>query len=875
MAEFILASGAAFRDDQRPSMNVHPRRRQRTSCFIPGLLWLTLSPAFPQAAESAACIAHDAARRNVTIVDHAQTLKLRLRYDERALLDELWVGDRNVLAGHGGACTGIKTGGRWHTTGQKIASPSVFTTPDTVTVSNIVCRGGSVPFQETWRFTAFEDRIRWRIERQYLAAGVVDDVGCPLWDFADMSTWTGALLGHGGVAWGRLLDRTNATYGVHAGDVLLWHREERTCLRISPSRPASGEVAARFSRQPNEVFSLAHTPSEERLKPLHGQRRFLRDRQDLWAPWSVGPGTVTLEFTLQALDYEKVCGRGNFRHFNAGAVREILNTIARIGAIDDEVMGSNGYYSGFAVLHEPWIAQLGLAIDDPGYFQAFARTLDHQRDHAVGPDGRVKSRWSYDAGDAMPGTYDAHGYYECQWGWLLDSQPSYVINVAEQFDFTGDLDWVRGHKASSERALAFLLNRDLDGDGLVEMMTDSHRAAQGSDWIDVIWAAHENAFVNAQLFQALTLWAGVEEVLQDPGRAVEYRARAAQLKTRFNASTTEGGFWNATKQWYVHWRDRDDSIHGDNLVVPVNFMAIAYGLCDPPDRARAILDQIEARRQQEGLFFWPLCFESYQPGEGAAWQFPFPVYENGDLFLAWGETGTRAYARHNPSVAINIIQDVLAQYERDGLACQRYLRRSQRGEGSDILANNCSPVVGLYRNIYGIQPKHNRLYLEPHLTPELNGTHLRYWLRDQWYQIELSVDDYRVTVDGVTIRTREPLAVNVSGNQVNYFYGAATAPALAFERPTPAPMALSIEAWAEDPRLARIWRLTAEGSRGPVRQTVSGLSPVTAYVLGDDAGEVAALTSDEQGRLILPVPSGDSASHRFVLKPRIWFENSP
>jgi len=40
-------------------------------------------------------------------------------------------------------------------------------------------------------------------------------------------------------------------------------------------------------------------------------------------------------------------------------------------------------------------------------------------------------------------------------------------------------------------------------------------------------------------------------------------------------------------------------------------------------------------------------------------------------------------------------------------------------------------IVGLYRNIYGIRPQYNRLYLEPHLTKDLNGTKIRYWLRDQ------------------------------------------------------------------------------------------------------------------------------------------------
>jgi hypothetical protein len=79
-------------------------------------------------------------------------------------------------------------------------------------------------------------------------------------------------------------------------------------------------------------------------------------------------------------------------------------------------------------------------------------------------------------------------------------------------------------KASCERALDYLLHRDRDNDGLVEMMTDSHREARGSDWIDIIWAAHENAFVNAQLFHALQLWA-----VARAGSEAPLRQRASDL----------------------------------------------------------------------------------------------------------------------------------------------------------------------------------------------------------------------------------------------------------------------------------------------------------------------------------------------------------
>ena len=409
-------------------------------------------------------------------------------------------------------------------------------------------------------------------------------------------------------------------------------------------------------------------------------------------------------------------------------------------------MGGNGWRSGYICLHEQWFGEIGAALDEPDYIANFSKALDYERDHAIGPDGRVKSRWTYNAGDAMPGTYDALGYYEAQWGYLLDSQPDFVINVAEQFDLTGDRPWLAGQKTACEKALNFLLRREVGHSGLVAMMTDSHKEHRGSDWIDIIWASYENALVNAELYYALGLWAGAEVTLGDPAQAATYRDFAARLKASFNRPISEGGFWNPTNQWYAYWRDKDDSVHGDNLVVPVNFAAIAYGVCDDAARQKAILDRIETEMQKENLFAWPLNFFPYQREEGAGSNFPFPSYENGDLFLSWGEVGVRAYAAYDPGLALKYVKKTLARYEEDGLSFQRYLRKSQRGEGDDILAGNCMAIVGLYRDIYGVQPKPNRLYLEPHLMSELNGTKLRYPLRGKLYEIDLSTEGSAITV---------------------------------------------------------------------------------------------------------------------------------
>jgi len=341
--------------------------------------------------------------------------------------------------------------------------------------------------------------------------------------------------------------------------------------------------------------------------------------------------------------------------------------------------------------------------------------------------------------------------------------------VAELYNVSGDLNWVSNHKITCEKALDYILKRDSNGNHLVEMMTNSHSEKRGSDWIDIIWASYENAFVNAKLFYALTLWADVEKQLGDPLKASYYSDYAEELKKSFNKSTEKGGFWNSKNKWYVHWLEKDNSVHGDNLVVPVNLMAIVYGICDDTTRRNAILDKIEEQTHKENLFFWPICLYPYATGEGNDWQFPFPNYENGDIFLSWGSVGVEAYAEYKPEVALKYVDNILNQYEKDGLAFQRYGRVNLEGLGDDILSGNSLALVGLYKAIYGINPLYNRLYLNPHLTAKLSGTELIYNFRHDKLKIGLATNKYYVANKQFRITSKTDFGFFSEKNELLYF----------------------------------------------------------------------------------------------------------
>ncbi|QEH41780.1 hypothetical protein [Chitinophaga sp. XS-30] len=387
-------------------------------------------------------------------------------------------------------------------------------------------------------------------------------------------------------------------------------------------------------------------------------------------------------------------------------------------------------------------------------------------------DGRVLSRWHDVPGDEIPGTYNREtGYYEAKWGYTIDSQTGYVINTAGQFDLTGDLNWLRSHQQSCERALDWLIRRDTDDNGIFEMMNGHISEQKASDWLDIVWAGFENAFVNAQLYEALNQWAGCELVLGDTGKAARYQQVARRLKDAFNKPVDEGGFWSPAKKQYVYWRDNDGTIRGDNLVTPVNFAAIAFGLCDDPERIATILGHIEQRMIAESLFHWPLCFDSFRQEEVHSNNWPFPTYENGDIFPTWGYLGIRSYVRYNNALAMKYISNILVQYRKDGLSAQRYTRVGQTGVGTDILAGSSTTVTALYSDIYGIRPKWNRMGLEPNMVPALNGTQFSYTLRDTVYTFTLSVDDYRMKTAGFSVKSSNAFGAGKSGNDLVFFPG--------------------------------------------------------------------------------------------------------
>ena len=700
-------------------------------------------------------------------------IMITLDYKGKCNISSLAVNGQSVISGTEGIFSSIKTSTGTYSTLNLTSVPSIKTGTNTVTVSNIKYGNNEDVIIEKWNFLISESDIRFDIERDFPKPLHIEEAAFPSFNFNNINTWNGAFLGYGGLAWFYLFNEKLCTYGVHSDCSVFWNSSSGNALKVAVSVPGK-QIAMKYNRSNDDKLIYNISVSDIELTSRYEtekRSRFVRGKTDVWDSFTASQGKYTQTTTLSYVDYNEAYNRGKFAGENKNQVTSLLNTIARIGVIDEKHFGGNSWHTPYGpiCLHEQYIAQFAIGINDESYIEGYKRCLDYYRDNALLPNGRVISRWAYLDEDAMKGTVTKEGFYEAQWGYLMDSNPDFVSNVAELYNLSGDLNWVSNHKITCEKALDYILKRDSNGNHLVEMMTNSHSEKRGSDWIDIIWASYENAFVNAKLFYALTLWADVEKQLGDPLKASYYSDYAEELKKSFNKSTEKGGFWNSKNKWYVHWLEKDNSVHGDNLVVPVNLMAIVYGICDDTTRRNAILDKIEEQTHKENLFFWPICLYPYATGEGNDWQFPFPNYENGDIFLSWGSVGVEAYAEYKPEVALKYVDNILNQYEKDGLAFQRYGRVNLEGLGDDILSGNSLALVGLYKAIYGINPLYNRLYLNPHLTAKLSGTELIYNFRHDKLKIGLATNKYYVANKQFRITSKTDFGFFSEKNELLYF----------------------------------------------------------------------------------------------------------
>lgn len=769
-------------------------------------------------------IKHDVVAKNIQICDDEKNLVIKINYADGCKIQELMIKGKNTLS-NSGVFTGFRTkGGNFSSNSTK--DIKVEEGDNKIILKNIVYGDHAMKVVEVWTFSLHDNKVHWHIDRNYSTLAKVEEMSFPQWNFADLQVWKGGILDNGGMVWCKYLSDINDTYGVHTGGVTFWNPEMNNALRISTKTNKDTFIASKYSQSDRGEFTFTQFVTDTELESRYYLNRFVHKHSDVFVPFDVNKGNISINLEIEYIDYAAAYSRGKLPGIDAIAVRELMNTTGRYGVVDNKIVGGNGWITNWKCLHEPFFAQIGMALNDENYVKNMSSTLDAERDYALTDEGRVLSRWHNADEDQMAGTFNYKtGYYEARWGYTVDSQTGYIINVAEQFDLCGDLNWIKAHKESCERALNWLIKRDSNNNGIFEMMNDYTSQRIASDWLDIVWASFENAFVNAQMYEALNLWANCESILGDKVKSDYYYAVASKLKENFNKPIEEGGFWASEKKQYIYWRDKDGSVHGDNFVTPVNFAVIAFGLCDDKSRIKIILDEIEKRTSAEKLFHWPLCFDSYREEEVSSRQWPFPEYENGDIFPTWGYLGVRSYADYNKEIALKYIKNILEQYNKDGLSSQRYSRVTQEGRGTDILAGICTSVTALYRDIYGIRPKWNRMGLEPNMSKILDDTEFCYTLRGTEYNLKLSVNNYELSTDGFKIKSKDKFGIDKTGKKLKYYHHNKGNSVLIIDADSDNSINLTINNWSEK---GCSWEIASNDS---YTFTLAGLSPESIYTV--------------------------------------------
>ena len=201
------------------------------------------------------------------------------------------------------------------------------------------------------------------------------------------------------------------------------------------------------------------------------------------------------------------------------------------------------------------------------------------------------------------------------------------------------------------------------------------------------------------------------------------------------------------------------------------------------------------------------------------------------------------------------------------MAYQRYDRIRQEGKGDDILANNCLPVVGLYRNIYGIQPKYNRMFLNPHITGELNGTKLNYWFRNQIFKIQLSLNDYLISANSFAINAPSSFGMYTEDNRLIYFNQGNPNPSIILTRDKPSGVQIKILCWDNDSGKNKKWIQKSLSGSTKLNYEIGLLKPGCNYSIFKNGIKWAFEKSDSLGKIHFSCAADLAKEDEFELCP--------
>ena len=208
-----------------------------------------------------------------------------------------------------------------------------------------------------------------------------------------------------------------------------------------------------------------------------------------------------------------------------------------------------------------------------------------------------------------------------------------LIALHDYLAATNDWDLVRRNLPSIRRAVAYLLARDVDGDGILEAPFHGNRmepvSGRVTNWWDDFAFGHKDAYGNLMAHRALRGMREIFTLLELPADAAAIDRKLAAFKDAFHET-----FFNPATGVYAGWISQDGKMH-DYMFTFISAMAINEGLVEQ-ELAREVLGKMLARMQElgyDGAYGVPGPLIPVDPADKGDWEVHsrWGVYENGGL----------------------------------------------------------------------------------------------------------------------------------------------------------------------------------------------------------------------------------------------------
>ncbi len=213
-----------------------------------------------------------------------------------------------------------------------------------------------------------------------------------------------------------------------------------------------------------------------------------------------------------------------------------------------------------------------------------------------------------------------------------------LYGIAEYLKLSDDKLWFYSFKSEIELKINEMKNRDTDNDGIVE--STIRRGVSGENqwstcWYDVISYGYKDAFSNAILFGALSIFTGVFARFGEQELSDEMSCWANKLKASFlDLFMTKNG-------WFAGWRSIDGKQH-DFAFLPVNGFAVKYGIAEG-SLAKDIISKLYNELMSTGFDSFDLGLPGNIHDIGVEDMaqvqryLPFGGYQNGGLTISQSE----------------------------------------------------------------------------------------------------------------------------------------------------------------------------------------------------------------------------------------------